>query len=148
MPWFVATILCNITSIGEVELSSDGAKGLRLRDSRRSRVRSNRVLVLMKKEKEERSKQSIESLSETSSQKSKKILIRMGLLEQTPCFATDKHVSAMNSQRHHILRRPNLQDLRRLKFTRQLIQTKFRSLTKLQMYTRATKGKFSSMISL
>jgi hypothetical protein len=72
MPWFMATILCNITSIGEVELSSDGAKGLRLRDSRRSRVRSNRVLVLMKKEKEERSKQSIESLSETSSQKSKK----------------------------------------------------------------------------
>jgi hypothetical protein len=141
MPWFMATILCNITSIGEVELSSDGAKGLRLRDSRRSRVRSNRVLVLMKKEKEERSKQSIESLSETSSQKSKKILIRMGLLEQTPCFA-------MNSQRHHILRRPNLQDLRRLKFTRQTIQTKFRSLTKLQMYTRATKGKFSSMISL
>jgi hypothetical protein len=28
MPWFAATILCNITSIGEVELSSDGAKGL------------------------------------------------------------------------------------------------------------------------
>jgi hypothetical protein len=75
-------------------------------------------------------------------------LIGMGFLEQTPCFTTDKHVSAMNSQRHHILCRPNLQDLCRLKFTRQLVQTKFHSITKLQMYTRATKGKFSSMISL
>jgi hypothetical protein len=72
MPWFAATILCNITSIGEVELSIDGVKGLRLRDSRRSRVRSSGVLVLMKKEKKERSKQSIENLSETSSQKSEK----------------------------------------------------------------------------
>jgi hypothetical protein len=68
-------------------------------------------------------------------------LIGMSLLEQTPRFTTDKHVSMMNSQRHHILRRPNLQDLRRLKFTRQSVQKKYYSLTKLQMYTRATKGK-------
>jgi hypothetical protein len=49
----------------------------------------------------------------------------MGFLEQTPCFATDKHVSAMNSQRHHILRRPNLQDQRRLKFTDNLFRQNF-----------------------
>jgi hypothetical protein len=65
----------------------------------------------------------------------------MGLLEQTPCFTTDNHVSTMNSQWHHILRRPNLPDLRRLKFTRQFVQKKCYNLTKLQMYTRATKGK-------
>jgi hypothetical protein len=68
-------------------------------------------------------------------------LVGMSLLEQTPCFTTDKHVSTMNSQRHHILRRPNLQDLRRLKFTRQLVQTKYYNLMNLHMYTMATKGK-------
>jgi hypothetical protein len=47
-----------------------------------------------------------------------KILFGMSLLEQVPCFATDKHFVAMNSHRHHVLRRPNLQDLRRLKFTK------------------------------
>jgi hypothetical protein len=70
MPWYAAAILRNIASIGEVEPSSDGAKGLRLRDPRRARVRSSGVLVFLKKE--ERSKQSIENLSETSSQKSEK----------------------------------------------------------------------------
>jgi hypothetical protein len=46
----------------------------------------------------------------------------------------------MNSQRHHILRRPNLQDLRRLKFTRQLVQTKYYSLMNLHMYTNSHEG--------
>jgi hypothetical protein len=44
-----------------------------------------------------------------------KILIGMSLLEQAPCFATEKHIIMMNSQQHHVLRRPNLQVLRRLK---------------------------------
>jgi hypothetical protein len=45
-------------------------------------------------------------------------LLWMSLFEQTPCFTTDKHISTMNPRWKHILRRPNLQDLRRLKFTK------------------------------
>jgi hypothetical protein len=51
-------------------------------------------------------------------------LFGMSLLEQSPCFATNKRFVMMNSQGHHILRWPNLQDLRRLKFTKQLVQTR------------------------
>jgi hypothetical protein len=34
-------------------------------------------------------------------------LLRMSFLDQSPCFATDKHILTMNSQRQHILRRSN-----------------------------------------
>jgi hypothetical protein len=44
--------------------------------------------------------------------------------ELSPRFATDNHITAMNPHWQHILRRPNLQDLRKLKFTRQVVQTK------------------------
>jgi hypothetical protein len=53
-----------------------------------------------------------------------KVLFGVSLLEQTPRLTTHKHVIAMNPQWHHVLRRPNLQDLRRLKFTKQLVQAK------------------------
>jgi hypothetical protein len=45
----------------------------------------------------------------------------MSLLKQSPSFATKNHIPTMNSQGQHILRRPTLQDLRRLKFTRQIV---------------------------
>jgi hypothetical protein len=65
---------------------------------------------LRRRKKKERRK--IETIHRKSKRNFKpeirKILIGMGLLEQTPCFTTDKHISTMNSQRHHILRRPNL----------------------------------------
>jgi hypothetical protein len=51
-------------------------------------------------------------------------LIGMSLLKQAPCFAADKHIITMNLERRHVLRRPKLQDLRRLKFTKQLVQAK------------------------
>jgi hypothetical protein len=43
----------------------------------------------------------------------------VGFVELSPCFATDNHITTMSTRWQHILRRPNLQDLRRLKFTRQ-----------------------------
>jgi hypothetical protein len=46
----------------------------------------------------------------------------------------------MNSQWHHILHRPNLQDLRRLKFTRQLVHTKYYNLMNLHMYRNGHEG--------
>jgi hypothetical protein len=64
----------------------------------------------------------------------------MSLFEQSPCFTVDEHVSMMNSQWHHILRRPTLQDLRRLKFTRQLVQTKHYNLTNLHIYIDRHEG--------
>jgi hypothetical protein len=48
-----------------------------------------------------------------------KVTLRISFFEQSPSFATNHLVSAMNSQRYHVLRRPTLQDLRRLKFTTQ-----------------------------
>jgi hypothetical protein len=78
---------------------------------------------------EERSKQFIENLRETSSQKSEKISFRVGFFKLSPCFAVDNHISTMNPCWQHILRRPNLQDLRRpdlhdlrrFKFTRKIV---------------------------
>jgi hypothetical protein len=54
--------------------------------------------------------------------KIREVLFGMSLFEQTPRFAANKHPIPMNSQWHHVLRRPSLQDLRRLKFTKQLFR--------------------------
>jgi hypothetical protein len=77
---------------------------------------------LQNKKREERLKQPIENLSEVSSQKIKEVLFGMSLFEQAPRFAANKHPIPMNSQWHHVLRRPSLQDLRRLKFSKQLFR--------------------------
>jgi hypothetical protein len=67
-------------------------------------------------------------------------LFRMSLLEQAPCFATHNHFFAMNPQWHHVLRRPNLQDMRRVKFTKQLVRANI-TTSWVYKYTRiATKG--------
>jgi hypothetical protein len=50
MSWLVTIIFYNITSIGEIESSSDGAKGLRLQDSQRTWIRSNGALIFTMKE--------------------------------------------------------------------------------------------------
>jgi hypothetical protein len=52
-----------------------------------------------------------------------KVSLRISFFEQSRSFATNHVVSAMNSQRYHVLRKPTLQDLRRLKFTRQIVQS-------------------------
>jgi hypothetical protein len=65
----------------------------------------------------------------------------MSLLEQSPCFATNKHFVTMNSQGHHIPRRPNLQGLRRLKFTKQLVQTRHYNQINVQVYTNSHEGR-------
>jgi hypothetical protein len=54
--------------------------------------------------------------------KIREVLFGMSLFEQTPRFAANKHPIPMNSQWHHVLRRPSLQNLRRLKFTKQLFR--------------------------
>jgi hypothetical protein len=63
-------------------------------------------------------------LSEISSQKIGKISFGVGFFELLPRFTTDNHITAMNPRWQHILRKPNFQDLHRLKFTRQVVQTK------------------------
>jgi hypothetical protein len=65
----------------------------------------------------------------------------MSLLEQSPCFATNKHFVTMNSQGRHILRRPNLQDPRRLKFTKQLVHAKHYNQINVQVYTNSHEGR-------
>jgi hypothetical protein len=47
----------------------------------------------------------------------------------------------MNSQGCHILRRPNLQDLRRLKFTKQFVQTRHYNQINVQVSTNNHKGR-------
>jgi hypothetical protein len=68
-------------------------------------------------------------------------LFGMSFSKQTPCFATDEHFVSMNSQRHHVLRRPNLQDLRRLKFTKKNLFRQNSTTKWMYKYTgTATKG--------
>jgi hypothetical protein len=64
----------------------------------------------------------------------------VGFLKLSPCFAAGNYVSMMNPRWQHILRRPNLQDLRRLKFTRQVVQTKSHNPVNLHVYTNHHKG--------
>jgi hypothetical protein len=47
----------------------------------------------------------------------------------------------MNSQGCHILRRPNLQDLRRLKFTKQFVQTRHYNQINVQVYKNSHEGR-------
>jgi hypothetical protein len=97
MSWVTTSIFYNIASIREVEPSGDGAKGSIfgiLKELEFAVVESS---SLRRRKKEERSKEPIKNLSETSSQKSEKNLVGMSLLEQTPCFTTKKHVSTMYS---------------------------------------------------
>jgi hypothetical protein len=54
--------------------------------------------------------------------KVKEVLFGMSLFEQASCFAANEHPIPMNSQWHHVLRRTSLQDLRRLKFKKQLFR--------------------------
>jgi hypothetical protein len=58
MSWVAAIIFYNIARIGEVELSRNGAKGLRLLDLQRARVHSSGVLVFTKKEKKKKDQSS------------------------------------------------------------------------------------------
>jgi hypothetical protein len=49
-------------------------------------------------------------------------MLRISFFEQSPSFATNHLVSAMNSQRYHVLHRLTLQDLRKLKFTTKMFR--------------------------
>jgi hypothetical protein len=68
-------------------------------------------------------------------------LIGMSLLEQAPCFATDKHIITMNSQRRHVLRKPNLQNLCRLKLQNNLFRQNTTTKWMYKYTWTATKGK-------
>jgi hypothetical protein len=61
-------------------------------------------------------------------------LFGMSFLEQAPCFTTDKHFFAMNPQWHHVLRRRNSQDLRKIKFTKKTCLGESYNFMNIQMY--------------
>jgi hypothetical protein len=67
-------------------------------------------------------------------------LFGVSFFEQSPCFTTNNHIPTMNPQRQHILRMPNLQDLRRLKFTGQIVQIKYHRPTNLHICTNRLNG--------
>jgi hypothetical protein len=71
----------------------------------------------------------------------------MSLLEQAPCFAANKHIITINSQRCHVLRRPNLQDLRRLRVYKQLVQAKFYNQMNVQIYMNNHERQMCSAMS-
>jgi hypothetical protein len=124
MSWFATITFCNVAGVSEVELVGDRAKGLRLRDLRGTSIRSTGTFLPTKKEERRKIEASHRKPKRNFEPKVRKILFGMSFLEQAPCFATDKHFFAMNPQWHHVLRRPNSQDLRRIKFTKKLVQAK------------------------
>jgi hypothetical protein len=69
--WFAAIVFRNITSIGEVELGGERSKGLHLGILEELEFATVEFSPLPRRKKEERSKHSIENLSETC-QKSEK----------------------------------------------------------------------------
>jgi hypothetical protein len=62
-------------------------------------------------------------------------------------LAADKHIITMNSQLCHVLRRPNLQDLRRLRVYKQLVQAKFYNQMNVQIYMDNHERKMFSVMS-
>jgi hypothetical protein len=77
VPWFAVIIFYNIAHVGEIEPIGNGAKGIRLQDLRRDRVRNSWVLVFTKKEK----RRKIEAAHRKLKPEIRKILFGMGLLE-------------------------------------------------------------------
>jgi hypothetical protein len=123
--WFATIVFYNVASVSKVELAGNQAKGLRLRDFRGTLIHSTGTLILTKKEEGRKIEASHRKPKRNLEPKIGKILFGMNLLKQAPCFTTDKHFVAMNLHRRHVLRRPNMQDLRRLKvYKKQLVQTK------------------------
>jgi hypothetical protein len=76
---------------------------------------------LQNRKNEERSKHP-RKLKQSFESKIGEILFGMSLFEQVPRFTANKHLIPMSSQWHHVLRRPSVQDLRRLKFTKKLFR--------------------------
>jgi hypothetical protein len=72
MSWIVAIIVCNVTSVGEIDSRSDGAKGSIFRTLEELEFVAVGLSSSRRRKNEERSKQFIENLSETLSQKSEK----------------------------------------------------------------------------
>jgi hypothetical protein len=139
MSWIAAIILCKTTGISEVEFSSDRAKGLRLQQLRGSWSRSSRTIIFTKKKEWREIETVYRKLERDFKPKVRIISFRMGFFEQSPCFATDNHIPTMNPCWQHILRKPNLQNLRSLKFTRQIVQTQYHNPTNLHIYTNCIK---------
>jgi hypothetical protein len=119
MSWFTAIVFSNIASVSEVGHVCYGAKGLRLRNIRGARSRGCRTFLLTKQEKGRKIETTHRKFKWSFESKVKEVLFGMSLFEQAPHFAANEHPIPMNSQWHHVLRRPSLQDLRRLKFTKQ-----------------------------
>jgi hypothetical protein len=95
--WFAAVIFYNITSIGEVKSSSDGAKGLHLHDLRRAKICSSGALIFAKKKKRRKIEAIHRKFKRNFKPNIRKISVGMSLFEQTPYFTADKYLSTMNS---------------------------------------------------
>jgi hypothetical protein len=122
MSRFTAIVFGNVASVSEVERVCCGAKGLRLRNIRGARSHGCRTFLLTKQEKGRKIKATHRKFKRSFVPKIREVLFGMSLFEQTPRFAANKDPIPMNLQWHHVLRRPSLQDLRRLKFTKQLFR--------------------------
>jgi hypothetical protein len=140
MSWSTAIVFGNITSVSEVEHVRYGAKGLRLRNIRGARSHRCGTFLLTKQEKGRKIKTAHRKFKRSFEPKIREVLSGMSLFEQAPGFAANKHLIPMNSQWHHVLRRPSLQDQRRLKFTKQL----FRKTKWMYKYTDNLEGVHSS----
>jgi hypothetical protein len=125
MSWFTAIVFGNIASVREIGRVCWGAKGLRLWNIRGARSSGWRTYLPTKQEKGRKIETAHRKFKWGFEPKIREVLFGMSLLEQAPRFAANKHPIPMNSQWHHVLRRPSLQVLqvlRRLKFTKQLFR--------------------------
>jgi hypothetical protein len=71
-----------------------------------------------------------------------KVTLRISFFEQPPSFAINHLASTVNSQRYHVLRKPTLQDLRRLKFTTQLFRERSQAMNLQIFLQRHQKKRF------
>jgi hypothetical protein len=88
----------------------------------RARSLSSRSVAITLKKKSGQIKATYGEIQRSFKPKIRKVTLWISFFEEPPSFATNHLVSMMNSQRYHVLRRPTLQYLRRLKFTTQLFR--------------------------
>jgi hypothetical protein len=109
MSGFTSIVFGDVAGVSELESVCYRAKGLLLRNIRETRSRGCRTFHLTKQEKGRKIETSHRKFKRSLEPKIREVLFGMSLFEHAPRFAANKHPIPMNSQGHHVLRRPNLQ---------------------------------------
>jgi hypothetical protein len=98
VPRVTTIVFHKITSISEIMLIGNGAKGLRLHETLRTWSRNSRIVILTKNKERRKIKAVYRKVKRNFKPEVGEISFGMSFLIESTSFATDNHISTMNSQ--------------------------------------------------